>query len=387
MHILERYATSCGVKIDRPVIYEKFFPIGVDNYIVLQSASKPSKTYDYWPEVLNIVGKQLNKKRIQIIQIGDGSETSINGAINLLGKTCVNQAAYIIKRSLGVITVDSFSAHIASSYNKKIVVLYSNSNSANVYPYWSDPNDIALIDSPKTGKPSYSYLEDPKTINKIPPEDVAKEICRLFDLEYTFKYKTVNIGDFYSSKFVEMVPNSVVDPSSINIKKIIVRMDLEFNETILMAQLSKCNCVIVTNKRINVEILKNFKNQIVEMYYEVDDNFSLDFLKDLYESGINFLMFSYLDQSKIDSLKFDVMDYGLIVKKELKGISKDFLKDKFYRSSKFTLSNGEIFGSVADFKADIPISNMDNQIMEIPIDFYDHFIREVDNFSILEQTI
>ena len=65
MHLIERYATSCGVKIDKPYIYETFFPVNVEKYISFQPFSKyPSKNYDYWDEVVAVISPYLQQNNI-----------------------------------------------------------------------------------------------------------------------------------------------------------------------------------------------------------------------------------------------------------------------------------------------------------------------------------
>ena len=55
MHLIEQYALSCGAKINKPYIREKYFPIPANNYITFSPQSKPSKNYDYWKEVLSMI--------------------------------------------------------------------------------------------------------------------------------------------------------------------------------------------------------------------------------------------------------------------------------------------------------------------------------------------
>ena len=55
MHLIESYATNCGVKIDKPYILERFFPLNVEKYITFQPFSKGAKSYDGWPDVLEII--------------------------------------------------------------------------------------------------------------------------------------------------------------------------------------------------------------------------------------------------------------------------------------------------------------------------------------------
>ena len=94
MHLAERYATACGVKIDKPYIYENFFPIPVKKYISFQPFSKyPSKKYDYWDEVRDIILSYLQKEEIRIIYIGAKNEKHLENFINLTGQTSISQAA------------------------------------------------------------------------------------------------------------------------------------------------------------------------------------------------------------------------------------------------------------------------------------------------------
>ena len=67
MHLIETYALNCGLKIDKPSIYEKYCPIPFDDYISFQPCSKyDSKSYDLWQEVINQLVPILQEKKIII---------------------------------------------------------------------------------------------------------------------------------------------------------------------------------------------------------------------------------------------------------------------------------------------------------------------------------
>ena len=56
MHLLDRYALSCGVKIDKPFISEHYYPTTLDKYIVFQTSGKGnSRQYDYWTKVFSFI--------------------------------------------------------------------------------------------------------------------------------------------------------------------------------------------------------------------------------------------------------------------------------------------------------------------------------------------
>ena len=176
MHLLEQYALTCGVKIDKPTIYESFYPINSNKYICFHPTSKyDSKVYDYWQIVLDLILPVLRNHKIDVVQIGGKNEPAFQGCIHAQGQTNLNQAAYIIRNSLLNFGADSFSSHIASGLGKKIVTLYSNNNINNCKPYWTESQDCVLLEPNRVSKkPNYSEKELPKTINEIKPEDVAK---------------------------------------------------------------------------------------------------------------------------------------------------------------------------------------------------------------------
>ena len=67
MHLVETYALSCGAKIDKPLIYEKYFPLPQVKYITFQPFSgAPSKNYDFWQQVIDILFPILQNKDISL---------------------------------------------------------------------------------------------------------------------------------------------------------------------------------------------------------------------------------------------------------------------------------------------------------------------------------
>ena len=145
MHLLDTYALNCGVKIDKPYIYTMFYPLGESKYITIQPFSNYSgKVYDYWNEVINYMQAELSKHDIKIVQIGKQGDPQLAHCIWTQGSTTVAQASFLIKNSMLHLGVDSFGAHIASAYGKKIVGLYSTNWAENCKPYWSNKEDYVL---------------------------------------------------------------------------------------------------------------------------------------------------------------------------------------------------------------------------------------------------
>jgi len=339
MHLVERYATACGVKIDKPYIYENFFPLPVEKYITFQPFSKyPSKNYDYWEEVTSILLPYFQKNNINIIQIGGKDDKPIANCINLCGQTKISQAAFIIKRSIMHLGADSFAAHIASGYDKKIVAIYSNNNINNVKPYWTNPEDMTLLKPSTNKKPQYSANEIPKTINSIKPEEIAKSVLDLLNIKYDSLPKTLSIGEEYTNKTLEVIPDKAFDITQVQIDNIIVRMDYEFNEQILEYYLQNKKCIIITDKPVNENLLKNYKEKIPQLVYIVDKNNDPNFAKSLKRNAINYALISYLEEKDLNEFKLDYMDYGLIIRRTYPNKLNINYNNTYFKSSKIILS-------------------------------------------------
>lgn len=387
MHLIETYALNCGLKIDKPYIYEKYCPIPFDEYISFQPCSKyTSKSYDFWQEVINQLVPILSQKNIHIIQIGGKDEKPIENCYHMQGKTTINQAAYIIKRGLLHFGADSFGVHVASSYDKPIVALYSNSRPENAGPYFNSKNNVKILEINKQDrKPSYSAEESPKTINEIDPVDIANSVLEFLGLQ-KINMKTLRLGEEYGRKLIESVPNSVIaDISKLGVSSLIMRMDYEFNEEALKEQLKRNNCSIVTSRSISSEILKTYKSNIAQIIYNLDENHDLNFVKVLKRLGIPYVLSTDLSEEFVKSIKLDYMDHQQIIK-VVKSKKEDIknLKDinnLYYNSNKITISNGQIYNSKAAYLKNIPFESKPIKVIDIP-----EFWEEAKYFYLFELT-
>jgi len=373
MHLIEAYALSCGVKIDKPFILESFFPLPFEKYISFQPFSKPSKNYDYWQEVINLILPHLIENNINIVQIGADKEPILQNCYSVVGQTDIKQAAYIIKNSLLHLGADSFGAHIASGYGKKIVALYSNNNINNVKPYWSKEEDIILLEPKRNNKPNYSFDENPKSINSIKPEEIAKSILKLLGIDNNFEImQTIYTGKLYNNKIFHIVPNHIVERNA-TINHCVVRMDLDFNEENLNQQLKLMPCIIASNRPINLNILKENKQNILGINYFIEDETSINFIRDIKNLSIKYQLYSYLPKEKINDYKLTYIDYGIIINislkhSEIENNIKQYMDKKiFYKSNNLILSRGEVFLSEKAFFDNKPVKNINENIQE----FYD----------------
>lgn len=386
MHLIETYATNCGLKIDSPFVYEKYINLPDSKYIIFHPHSKPSKTYSFWQDVLDLIIPILSNHGIYVLQIGAKGEKVYNGVLSYVGETDINQVAFLIARAEGILCVDTFSAHFASYFNKPIVALYSNNNINNVRPFWGDKNKQVLLEPKRENgeKPSYSLEENPKSINKIKPEVIAKHLIKSLNLpELVFNFETVEVGGLYENKILEMIPTQPVNLQPLNVDSIIVRMDQVFNEQVLEEQLKIGKCVIVTNKPININLLTYYRNRINQLIYLIEKDNSPDFISQVYTSGVNYFLLTFLPEEQLNSIKLDYLDYGVILIKNNK--KPDILnngKEVFYKNGKFTLCSGKIFPSIEAWKLNRPVPNFATVLCSTK-DYNDEFWREQDHHMFL----
>tara|TARA_Y100000310_G_scaffold341514_1_gene440895 strand:+ start:2474 stop:3676 length:1203 start_codon:yes stop_codon:yes gene_type:complete len=362
MHLIESFALNSGLKIGKPYIYESYIPIPINSkkYITFQPHGQKEFTcraYSYWQEVLDILRPHLNKKEIALIQLGLKDERLYKGSLNMIGKTNLNQAAYLIKNSCLHLGIDSYGVHFASGYGKKIVALYVNMLPSNSGPYWSKKKDVKLI-SPKRKKnelPSYAVHEDPKTIDRIKPEEIASAVCALLNIDYDYPYKTIYIGEEYSYKRVEIVPTNYVENwRDFEVDSMILRMDKFFDEKTCISQLNLSPCSIVTDKPINLEIIKAFKNKIIELVYFVRDTRDIEYIKRLKTTGIKLYLVCDLPEKKFNDIKIEYIDIAPIVHK-VSATKEEFLKkakiesldDIYFKSSCAVIREQGLYSSYA----------------------------------------
>jgi hypothetical protein len=363
MHLIERYATSCGVKIDKPYIYETFFPVNLEKYISFQPFSKyPSKNYDYWDEVIVIISPYLQKNNITLVHIGAKDDKAINNTLNLCGQTDISQAAYVIKNGIMHVGADSFAAHIASGYGKKIVALYSNNNINNVKPYWTKEEDMVLLSPKINKKPQYSANEVPKTINNIKPEDIAEGILKLLNITHSNLPKTVYIGNEYVNKTLEIIPDKPINPAQIGLETVIIRMDYIFNEQVLELFLQQKKCIIFTNTPVNEQLLNKYKQNIAQLIYIVEKDNDANFIKTLKKNTINTVFVSYLSEEELNQFKLDYMDYGLIVKRDYPTDKIEINNNTHFKSSRILISSEGQFNTKYQWQTkDMSNRYIDNQ--------------------------
>jgi len=375
MHLLDRYALSCGVKIDKPFILEQYYPLAVNKYIVFQTSGKGnSRQYDYWGKVFSFIREYCTDYKI--LHVGLPSDQTVEGVDeDLRGKTSIRQLAYLIKNSSLYLGVDSLSAHLAGFYNTKIVSLYSYCYAQNCYPVWGDKKNKSLIevDWEKHGKPSFSLVEKNKKINTIKPEIIAQNVLdQLGILNNLHKVKSLYFGDDYNDSVIEIVPNESRLPSFIKNKLCNVRMDLHFDEKILevISKISHLN--IITDKEISIPCVDKIKNKIKAISIEASERITVEYLDELKSLGFKIFLFAK-DSEKWGDLAERFFDFSLeketvLLKEDIKNNS-EIDENCRFSSEKIFVSNGKIYVSEFFWKKDLPKLDEYSKIVDAP-DFW-----------------
>ena len=353
MHVLESYALQNDLKIDKPPLYEKFFPLAVDKFITIDTSNLETSalSYDHWSLVVELIRPKLEEQQISIIQLGNKNDPPIPHCYMALGQCNFNQKAYVINKSLVHCSPNNESMHIASAYNKKCVALFSNNSFPQQFaPYWSEKGEAEIVSPASSKKPSFNPNESPRSINKIKPEEVAEKILNFLGVStFSPEFKTAHIGKSFHRNRVESSLTHVLDPAKMGVSSLIVRMDLNFNEELLAAQLEASSCSVITNQPFSSKILEKYSSKIVELVYyiEEDDVGGVDFIAKVKRKSINYLLRSRARDEEIKDYKLAYFDYGLIQQvprktqedfEELKGI-----ENLFYKSHHFVIHHGSFY--------------------------------------------
>lgn len=369
MHILEQYALNCGLKIGKPFIYEKYFPLPSQKYITFNPFGKfNSRKYSYWQEVVNLLYPILEKQNIKIIQIGGQNEKGYNHCFHLMGQTDFHQTAYIINNSLLHFGVDSFPIHIASYFDKKIVALYCNMYASQSKPYWSNPDNIKLIQADlKNNKPSYAAEENPKIIDNIKPEEIVSSILDFLNIKPQTIQETLYIGPRYGSTIIESIPSIILPPEIFTNELLNIRFDYvktieEKDYICTFNNLNIRKCAIITDKPIDIEKFTPLKDKLINIFYDITNNdIDIDFVNKVKFLGIKIIfIFKKSKQDNeinLNNKKLQLVDHPeLIHVVENSNIPIDIVKSaKSYKSTKLLFANNQIYLSKVAYLENKPI--------------------------------
>jgi hypothetical protein len=158
----------------------------------------------------------------------------------------------------------------------------------------------------------------------------------------------------------------------------------------MVQQLMSNPGLIVTNKPISLEALLGVKDLIEHVIYLVeDDNFDINFSRELDRKNIKNLIFSNLEGEPLNKLKYKLLALSkpiAIIEKKKKEDIPNYeninIKNLSFRSRKFLIEKDKIFPGRAAYLNNISIDNFNAD--PIPILDQKEFWDEMDFFWLTE---
>jgi len=390
MHLLEIYALTTGSKIKKPFIIKKYFPLPFDKYITIQNSSgMPAKCYSYFQEVINFLKPSLDEKGIKIVQIGSKEDTGLLGVIHLQGQSNINQTAYILSNSLLHIGNDSFAIHMASAFGIPLIGLYSVSSPEIAGPYWKNENQICLLPE-GDWKPSFNPNETPKKIDSIKIESITQSAEKLLFKNNQFKIKTKYIGEKFTHRLLESLPDQVLPQETFPNELLNIRFDYKSNFTDLNALAQNLNfrpCSVITKEPLNVEMLQPLFKNLKLVIYDVTENIDVSFIEKLHNLGIQTSVIFKTDigtEEDLNNRKLAIIELPINIQEinaYPKNLPIDIKSDDTFRTNKILFGNNKVYSSRAAY-----LENKDTGLKSDTI-ICEQKIKDISNFEILKEDL
>jgi hypothetical protein len=374
MKLLESYSLSSSVEIKhKPVLPSQYFPTPADKYITIQNSSgQPAKDYDLWQNVIDLILPHLEKENIKIIQLGQGEIKPLNNVIGLVNQTNFAQSVYILRNALAHVGNDSWACHAAVEV--PIISLYGSTSVSVHSPFYFNSRS-KFIESHRWGRNcSFNPGENPKSINLICVYDVARAILDTLEIKHEIKGKTVLVGQIYPNQSAEVIPDFIInDPNFLPGQVLNMRADLYFDENLIFNNLAARKYNVVTDRPLNLEYLKQLKQNINSIIYQIDDQHNKEWCQKVIKLGIPLVLISYEDREWLKAnVLLDYMDLPLIQQQgrptleDLKNkivkylnvpaesVNVEDYKNCNYKSSKLILSKGQWYSDISEWRAQNP---------------------------------
>ncbi len=356
-HLATVYGKDLGVRVGKPILQSHYYPLPSNKYITIHTSDKvPAKNYSYWNDVVTILKPELDRRGYSIIQIGTKEDPQIDGVNCFLNSLTFQQTFFVIENSLLHVGIDSCPVHIASAYNIPTVSVYAHTYASTCSPLWNRKQII--IESDRGGnRPSFSLVENPKTIDLIKPEEISEACFKLLNFKKFKSQKTIYIGSKYLSKTIDVILGDKFLEGRILDAKVRIRMDLFYCEKRLVEQLSKIEkAEILTKSPISTNILTFFKNKIAKVVYTCE-RFNEDFLSFLRNSNIAFELNctnnETISEERNKFFNYDIcLEEGNDIPKEIREKITENYSNMRISTGKIYLINGEKVISPYNFKKD-----------------------------------
>ena len=290
-HLLHEYSKSLGVKASKPDLQQHFFPCLGEKFIVFYDGEKSqSKIYKHYSTVFQLLRDTLDKNNIKIYQIG--GENPIQGVNRHLSCSLKNEA-YIVSKSMLYLGPDSYLAQYASSQNVKTITLHGNNYANSTKPFWGSLKNKSCLEPKWDARPCFSSQDPQRQIDSIKAELVCKEILKFCGLgNLNFNFKTINVGDSYYQKIVEVVPTKITKGLP---KSLFVRIDYGVEEEPLLYYCANHEVVLVTDQLPQVNMVSQFRSNIKRILYTIQDKDDIipeEYFEALKKLDVDFILLS-----------------------------------------------------------------------------------------------
>tara|TARA_B100000900_G_scaffold375510_1_gene357616 strand:- start:34305 stop:35444 length:1140 start_codon:yes stop_codon:yes gene_type:complete len=298
-HLLHEYAKSLGVKVSKPDLQQHFFPCLDKKYILFYNRERQaSKIYKHYSTIFQLLRETLDDHGIKIYQIG--GENAIAGVNRHLSCSLKNEA-YIVAKSMLYLGPDSHLSQYASSQDVKTITLHGNNYASSTKPFWGSFKNKACLEPDWNSNPCFSAEDPQRQIDSIKPEEVCKKILEFCGLGHLkFNFKTINIGDSYDQKIVEVVPTAITKGLP---KSFFIRIDYGVEEEALLYYCANHEVILVTDQLPQISMLMQFRENVKRILYIVqdkNDTIPEEYFEYLKKLGIDFILLS----DKEDELPF-----------------------------------------------------------------------------------
>ena len=371
MNFIENLSLSSGLVAEKPSINSCFFPIVPDKYITIHTEDHQSKQWDHIQEFIKIIQPYLAEKDISIVELGWNKENVVGVSVsakNIDPKNC----AYVLERSLLHIGVENFITQLSSFYNVPCVSLYSNTSPDVFSPLWGDDQKYrkwCIEPSRDKFKPSYVGQENPKSINLIAAETVAGKCLDILGIEHDLdRISVLYMGPSSHAPCLEALPNFSPSSDFYPRSVINIRMDYYFDESRLIEFSNNRQISIVSDKHVNLTLLRQLAPSIQAIFFKVDESFDQEYLNQVKSLGrpLSLLMGREADPpaTRYKFFDFPIETEETKTKKDL-DICDKICDTTRYKSSKMIFSNNKQYSSKAALDQDIP-THEDQLIIDSP---------------------
>jgi hypothetical protein len=381
MNLLESFSRTTGIQPEKAQIYQKFFPLGFSDYIILNTQNEDQNSnYLFWSRVIDLISPFLKQRNIEVVQFVKNKKFEFNHTF-VTDSTSLNEKTYLIKNCKLFCGSSVLYSLICSENDIPQCFLRSDYSVDNLLA-----SEDEVIDSEEKRKGFLNPVGN--LINNIRPEEVAAKIIeKLFpDESFTFN-PSLYIGKVFAVKSIDLIPDCHFHVSKDSYSdEIFIRMDEHFSEANLEEQLKNCKACIVTDKPINPELLKRRKDRIKKVFFKIKQNSDASMLPVLEDLHIVFDLMTSLDDDELNKEKIKYLDYSRINK--INKVDLSFLEevDKSkvkYKTSKIIIKSGKMYASRSDILASKSCQKVRDVYHDLPDIISDSFREEADSFYFL----